>query len=188
MRKQKEHLWIGLVFSSLVFSDFFPDHCPIYISYEPLIIHGGQVCGFWRKKKFHLNSSSATKSHGVEPSLAIFSACPLLPSSVPGAWPPKAQQQAVLLLGCRLGLPTQRHEMEPEEEKNYSGGHLFPPLLASHSGGGYVPLAHNSCSCGYLIFSGSSVRGLQITPFSPRVPAWCLSTHTDSPNAAHHPV
>lgn len=145
-------------------------------------------CGFWRKKKLHLNSSSATKSHGVEPSLVIFSACPLLPSSVPGAWPPKAQQQAALLLGCQLGLPTQRHEMEPEEEKNYNGGHCFPLLLASRSGGGYVPLAHSSCSCGYLIFSGSSVRGVQITPFSPRVPAWCLSTQTDSPNAAHHPV
>ena len=104
MRKQKEHLWIVLVFSSLVFSDFFPDHCPIYISYEPLIIHGGQVCGFWRKKKFHLNSSSATKSHGVEPSLAIFSACPLLPSSVPGAWPPKSSAAGCLAPGLPVGF------------------------------------------------------------------------------------
>ena len=69
-------------------------------------------------------------------------------SRLPCSW---AASWVCPLRGMRWSLKKKRTTMV---------GICFPPLLASRSGGGYVPLAHNSCSCGYLIFSGSSVRGV----------------------------
>lgn len=134
-------------------------------------------CSFWRKKKLHLNSALLL-SPTVWNHLWWFFLFlpPFLPFSV-------LLEPELLELSTRLpctwasvGLPTQRHETEPERKQKMVGICLHPCSLPAVLVVA-IFLSLTTPVSVVISFSGSGVHGVQITPFSPCVPAWCLTTH-----------